>query len=97
MLVIAIFIMFLIISLNFNSVYQSFIIIAVLPAGIFGSMLGHGIEGLPVRRHRLAAQKSLEAGQRRHRLPLPPHPDSPGRRDVPAQGRLGPEPDFAGI
>src|SRR5690606_35721318 len=37
-----------IISLNFNSVYQSFIIIAVLPAGIFGSMLGHGIEGLPV-------------------------------------------------
>lgn len=48
MLLTAIFIMILIISLNFNSVYQAFIIIAVLPAGIFGSVLGHGIEHLPV-------------------------------------------------
>ena len=43
--------MLLIISLNFNSVYQGLIILAVIPAGIFGSILGHGIEGYrdPVR------------------------------------------------
>jgi multidrug efflux pump subunit AcrB len=48
MLLIAILIMVLIISLNFNSVYQAILIIAVLPAGIFGAILGHGIQHLPV-------------------------------------------------
>ncbi len=48
MLMVALFLMFLIISLNFNSVYQSLIIMAVIPAGVAGSILGHGLENLPV-------------------------------------------------
>jgi multidrug efflux pump subunit AcrB len=46
--IIAIFIMFLIIALNFNSVYQAFLIVFMLPLGVFGAILGHGIENLPV-------------------------------------------------
>jgi len=45
---IVIFLMMLILSLNFNSAYQAVLIIMVIPVGIFGAMLGHGIEGLPV-------------------------------------------------
>ena len=48
LMLIAIFLMILIISLNFNSFYQGLLIIMVIPAGIFGALLGHGIEGLPV-------------------------------------------------
>jgi multidrug efflux pump subunit AcrB len=48
MLLVALFLMLLIISLNFNSFYQGFLIIMVIPAGICGAMLGHGIEGMPV-------------------------------------------------
>lgn len=46
--IIALFIMFMIISLNFNSVYQALLIVLMLPLGIFGAILGHGIENLPV-------------------------------------------------
>ncbi len=45
---IALFIMFMIISLNFNSVYQALLIVIMLPLGVFGAILGHGIENLPV-------------------------------------------------
>lgn len=48
MLLVAIFLMLLIISLNFNSFYQGLLIIMVIPAGVCGSMLGHGIENMPV-------------------------------------------------
>jgi len=48
MLLVALFMMLLVISLNFNSVYQGMLIIMVIPAGLFGSILGHGIEGFPV-------------------------------------------------
>ncbi len=44
----AIFLMILIIALNFNSLLQSFIIIGMIPVGIYGGILGHGIEGFPV-------------------------------------------------
>ena len=47
-IIIALFVMMLIISLNFNSVYQSFLIALMLPMGIMGAILGHGIENLPV-------------------------------------------------
>jgi multidrug efflux pump subunit AcrB len=48
MLMIALFLMFLIITLNFQSMYQAGLIFLVLPAGIFSSILGHGIHHLPV-------------------------------------------------
>lgn len=48
LLSVALFLMILIISLNFNSLYQAIIILAVLPVGIFGAILGHGIEDKPV-------------------------------------------------
>lgn len=48
MLCIALFLMFLIITLNFQSIYQSWLIFLVLPAGIFSAVLGHGIEAKPV-------------------------------------------------
>jgi multidrug efflux pump subunit AcrB len=48
MLMVALFLMLLIISLNFNSFYQGILIIMVIPAGICGAMLGHGIEGMQV-------------------------------------------------
>lgn len=44
----ALFLMLLVIALNFGSATQALIIFAVLPAGIFGSILGHGIVGKPV-------------------------------------------------
>jgi multidrug efflux pump subunit AcrB len=38
----------IVISLHFTSVYQTFLIILVIPAGIAGAILGHGIVGIPV-------------------------------------------------
>ena len=48
LLVVALLLMVLVISLNFNSLWQGLLIITVIPIGIFSSMLGHGIEGHPV-------------------------------------------------
>ncbi|RLD24992.1 MAG: AcrB/AcrD/AcrF family protein [Bacteroidetes bacterium] len=47
-ILISLFVMMLIISLNFNSVYQSLLIALMLPMGVMGAILGHGIENLPV-------------------------------------------------
>jgi len=47
-IVLALFIMMLIISLNFNSVYQSLLIAMMLPMGVMGAILGHGIENKPI-------------------------------------------------
>jgi len=41
-------IIIIVISLHFTSVYQTFLIILVIPAGIAGAILGHGIVGIPV-------------------------------------------------
>ncbi len=45
---VALVIMFIVISLHFNSLRQSFLIMLVIPAGIAGAMLGHGLIGIPV-------------------------------------------------
>jgi len=47
-IVLALFIMMLIISLNFNSVYKSLLIAMMLPMGVMGAILGHGIENKPI-------------------------------------------------
>jgi multidrug efflux pump subunit AcrB len=47
-ILVALFLMMLILSLNFNSVYQAMLIVIMLPLGITGAMLGHGLENLPV-------------------------------------------------
>ena len=39
--------MFMLISLHFNSVSQAFLIMLVIPAGIGGAILGHAIVGIP--------------------------------------------------
>lgn len=41
-------VMIIVISLHFNSVFQAFLILLVIPAGIAGAILGHGIVGIPV-------------------------------------------------
>ena len=41
-------IMFIILTLHFNSLSSAFLIMLVIPAGIGGSILGHGLVGLPV-------------------------------------------------
>lgn len=46
--IIAVIIMFIIISLHFNSLSQAFLIMLVVPAGLAGAILGHGIVGIPV-------------------------------------------------
>ena len=46
--IVALVIMFIVISLHFNNVRQSFLIMLVIPAGIAGAMLGHGLIGIPV-------------------------------------------------
>ncbi len=46
--IIALALMFTVISLHFNSLRQSFLIMLVIPAGIAGAMLGHGLIGIPV-------------------------------------------------
>tara|TARA_B100000508_G_scaffold48272_1_gene37480 strand:+ start:22240 stop:25626 length:3387 start_codon:yes stop_codon:yes gene_type:complete len=40
--------MIIVISLHFNSLFQAFMILLVIPAGIAGAILGHGIVGIPV-------------------------------------------------
>lgn len=40
--------MFVIIALHFNSLSQSFLIMLVIPAGLAGAIIGHGLVGLPV-------------------------------------------------
>ena len=41
-------VMVIVIALHFTSVFQSFLILLVIPAGIAGAILGHGIIGIPV-------------------------------------------------
>jgi multidrug efflux pump subunit AcrB len=41
-------VMVIVISLHFTSVFQAFLILLVIPAGIAGAILGHGIVGIPV-------------------------------------------------
>ncbi|MEX2483385.1 MAG: efflux RND transporter permease subunit [Brumimicrobium sp.] len=38
----------IVISLHFTSVFQSFLILLVIPAGVAGAIFGHGIVGIPV-------------------------------------------------
>ncbi len=45
---IGIAIMFIILTLHFNSLSSSFLIMLVIPAGVSGSILGHGLVGIPV-------------------------------------------------
>lgn len=45
---IGIAIMFIILMLHFNSLSSSFLIMLVIPAGIAGAILGHGLVGIPV-------------------------------------------------
>lgn len=45
---VVIFVMILIISLNFGSLFQGFLIMLTIPAGIAGAILGHGLVGIPV-------------------------------------------------
>ncbi|MFT5778049.1 MAG: multidrug efflux pump subunit AcrB [Crocinitomicaceae bacterium] len=45
---IGVVIMFIILSLHFNSVFSSFLIMLVIPAGVAGAILGHGLIGIPV-------------------------------------------------
>ncbi|MGM0477621.1 MAG: efflux RND transporter permease subunit [Bacteroidota bacterium] len=40
--------MIIVITLHFNSLFQAFLILLVIPAGIAGAILGHGIVGIPV-------------------------------------------------
>ena len=40
--------MFIIISLHYNSLSQAFLIMMVIPAGLAGAILGHGLVGIPV-------------------------------------------------
>lgn len=45
---IGIAIMFIILTLHFNSLSSAFLIMLVIPAGIAGAILGHGLVGIPV-------------------------------------------------
>lgn len=45
---IGISIMFIILTLHFNSLSQAFLIMLVVPAGIAGAIIGHGLIGIPV-------------------------------------------------
>lgn len=47
-LIIGVIIMFIIIMLHFNSLSSSFLIMLVIPAGIGGAIMGHGIVGISV-------------------------------------------------
>ncbi len=46
--IIGIIIMFIILTLHFNSVSSSILIMLVIPAGVGGAILGHGLIGIPV-------------------------------------------------
>lgn len=45
---IGIAIMFIILTLHFNSLSSAFLIMLVIPAGVAGAFLGHGLIGIPV-------------------------------------------------
>lgn len=45
---IVLFVMLLIISMNFGSLYQGLLILLTIPAGIAGAIVGHGLVGIPV-------------------------------------------------
>ncbi len=45
---IGIIIMFIVIMLHFNSLSNAFLIMLVIPAGIAGAFIGHGLVGIPV-------------------------------------------------
>jgi multidrug efflux pump subunit AcrB len=45
---IVLILMLVIISLNFNSVYQGLLVVLTIPAGVYGAYLGHGIVGIPI-------------------------------------------------
>jgi multidrug efflux pump subunit AcrB len=47
-IIICLILMFIIISLHFNSLSQAFLILLVVPAGLAGAILGHGLVGIPV-------------------------------------------------
>lgn len=46
--ILTIVLVIIILSLNFSSLMQAFVVITVIPAGIMCAMLGHGLEGKPV-------------------------------------------------
>jgi multidrug efflux pump subunit AcrB len=46
--IVAIVIMFIILTLHFNSLWQAFLVMLVIPAGIAGAIMGHGLVGIPV-------------------------------------------------
>ena len=46
--IIGIVIMFIILTLHFNNLSSAFLIMLVIPAGIAGAILGHGLIGIPV-------------------------------------------------
>lgn len=48
MTLIVLIVMIIIITLHFSSVYQAFLILSVIPAGVAGALMGHGIIGIPV-------------------------------------------------
>lgn len=48
MFMLAILLIIIVLSLNFNSLYQAVLILTVLPAGFASGVLGHGIEGMQV-------------------------------------------------
>ena len=48
MTMIVIVVMCIVISLHFTSLFQAFLILLVIPAGVAGAILGHGIVGIPV-------------------------------------------------
>jgi multidrug efflux pump subunit AcrB len=45
---VCLFLMFLILTLHFNNLSQAFLILLVVPAGVAGAILGHGLIGIPV-------------------------------------------------
>lgn len=48
MTMIVLVVMVIIIALHFSSLYQALLIMLVIPAGVAGAILGHGIIGIPV-------------------------------------------------
>jgi len=48
LLLVALFLMGLLITINFSSVYQTIVILSLIPLGIISAIAGHGIENLPV-------------------------------------------------
>jgi len=44
----AFLVMFLLITLNFKSLYQALLVMLMVPVGWIGAILGHGIQGIPV-------------------------------------------------